>query len=127
MKKSFVWMALVSGILVLASCKKNTMEYLMGSWYLRTVTTEDLANDTTYVTEYWEDVIYDFRSDGVYRRFEHDDSVSTGSWSAPQEGEMFLDGIRYKIIQREKYEFTIDKAVLETDSLMPQWYFIRKH
>lgn len=127
MKKSLVQLLLPVLMLVLsASCKKNTREYLMGSWYLRTITVNDVAHDTTWTENYWEDVIYDFRTEGVYRRFEHDDSVYTGNWSTPQEGDMFLDGIRYNLTKREKYGFTIDKAEIEADSLMLQWSFIRK-
>lgn len=122
-----MYLAAAALLLPLAACKKTTRDYLMGSWYLRSYKVKNLKLDTTYVTSYWEDVIYDFRSDGVYRRFIHNGSVSNGTWSAPQEGEMFLDGLRYRLIQREKFEFTIEKAQIEADSLMPEWYFIRKY
>jgi|GEM_PF-1504868 len=127
MKKSLLYLAVVALLLPLAACKKTTHDYLMGSWYLRSYKVKDLKLDTTYVTSYWEDVIYDFRSDGGYRRFVHNGSISNGTWSTPQEGEMFLDGLRYRLTQREKFEFTIEKAQIEVDSMMPEWYFIRKY
>lgn len=128
MKNIFFVLGALS-MLSMISCKKKGMDVYVGSWYVKNEKIEYVALDSIAEKVYEEGFLFKFEKEGAYHSIKSYDTTYTGSWSvlAGNESELYLDGLKYNVLDKNKHGFTLKKADVGIDSVLIQYVLERNH